>query len=103
MITTSFGPPGRRLCRPGGVLAVAVPARVPGSAAIEPGRRCGQPPLKGEISGFVPEYRPAGFGYQTQTCIVYRSGCQKKNAAPEPGAVAGQSCWEGSGTNVPSS
>ena len=48
------------------------------------------------------EYRPAGFGYQTQKCIVYSFGCQKKNAAPVPGAVVGQSAWLGSGTKVPS-
>jgi hypothetical protein len=50
----------------------------------------------------MPEYSPAGFGYQIQKCIVYSFGCQKKNAAPVPGAVVGQSAWLGSGTNVPS-
>jgi hypothetical protein len=35
----------------------------------------------------VLEYRSAGFGYQTQTCMVIRSGCQKLNAAPVCGAV----------------
>jgi hypothetical protein len=65
-------------------------------------RRETQPPLKGATRGFMPEYSPAGFGYQIQKCIVYRSGCQKKNAAPVPGAVVGQSAWLGSGTNVPS-
>src|SRR5215472_16724288 len=62
----------------------------------------GQPPLKGVTSGFVLEYRPAGLGYQTHACRVNRSGCQKKNLAPLPGAVFGQSFWLGSGTKVPS-
>ena len=30
----------------------------------------GQLPLNGLTSGFVLEYKPAGFGYQTQKCIV---------------------------------
>src|SRR6266571_2445271 len=104
------GPPGEHQGRPGraaclawvwlgGAGQLACPATPPAG----PSRCCGQPPLNGETSGLVLEYRPAGFGYQTQTCIVNRSGWKKKkNDAPEPGAVAGQSCWVGSGTNVPS-
>src|SRR5262249_16445796 len=48
---------------------------------LEP-ERGAQPPLNGATSGLVLEYRPAGFGYQTHTCIVTRSGSQNVNAAP---------------------
>ena len=41
-----------------------------------------QLPLNGATSGFVLEYKPAGFGYQTHTCIVVRLGCQKLKLGP---------------------
>src|SRR5215467_4132291 len=72
------------------------------STAIDLIRRETQPPLKGATKGFMLEYSPAGFGYQTQKCIVNSFGCQKKNAAPVFGAVVAQFAWLGSGTNVPS-
>ena len=50
----------------------------------------------------VLENRPAGFGYQTHTCIVIRSGCQKVNFAPVRGALLGHVFWFWSGINVPS-
>src|SRR5215467_12237522 len=77
----------------------------------ESGRRCGrppavravrQPPLNGETSGLVLEYRPAGFGYQIHTCIVVRSGCQKLNGEPVFGFVFGQVFEFSSGMKVPS-
>src|SRR5262249_22126672 len=60
------------------------------------------PPLNGEMRGFVPEYRPAGFGYQIQTCSVKRSGCQKLNGDPVSGLVGGQLFGSCSRMNVPS-
>ena len=35
-----------------------------------------QPPLNGETSGLVLEYRPVGLGYQIHTCIVVKSGAR---------------------------
>src|SRR5215467_8294803 len=61
-----------------------------------------QPELNGATSGFMPENRPAGFGYQTHTCIVIRSGCQNVNLAPLRGALAGHEFAFLSGMNVPS-
>ncbi len=76
--------------------AVGTTAGVPSSP---PG---GYPLLKGATSGFVLENNPAGFGYQTQTCIVTRSGCQKVNAAPVFGAFGGQVFGFLCGMKVPS-
>ena len=45
---------------------------------------------------------PVGFGYQSQTCIVISSGCQKVNAAPVCGLVFGHASCAAEGTNVPS-
>ena len=47
-------------------------------------------------------YRPAGFGYQIQTCMVTSAGCQKLNAEPDVGLVVAQVSALGAGTNVPS-
>ena len=52
--------------------------------------------------GSMLAYRPSGFGYQIQTCIVTSAGCQKLNAAPDCGLVCGQASVLGSGTKVPS-
>ena len=62
----------------------------------------GQPPLNGRTSGFMLANRPDGFGYQSHTCNVTRSGCQNPNAAPVPGAVFAHAACDGAGTNVPS-
>src|SRR6516165_6993524 len=86
LVTAGLAPAGRA-ARP------ALPGARCRSAAGDRIRRETQPPLKGATRGFMPEYSPAGFGYQIQKCIVYSSGCQKVNAAPVPGAVVGQSAW----------
>ena len=52
--------------------------------------------------GSMLAYRPSGFGYQIQTCIVTSAGCQKLNDAPDCGLVCGQASVLGSGTKVPS-
>ena len=64
--------------------------------------RAGQPSLKGRMRGFMLANRPDGFGYQSQTCNVTRSGCQNPNAAPVPGAVFAQAACAAAATNVPS-
>lgn len=46
--------------------------------------------------------QPAGLGYQTHTCIVVRSGCQKLNGDPVLGLVCGQVFAFLCGMNVPS-
>jgi hypothetical protein len=61
-----------------------------------------QPPLKGRTSGFMLANRPDGFGYQSHTCSVTRSGCQNPNPAPVPGAVFEHAACDAAGTNVPS-
>src|SRR5262249_13872004 len=97
------GPSPARRAEPGRAGREAPPAPGPGRAtAHDPTPRDTEPAVKGGTKGFMLEYSPAGFGYQTQKCIVNSFGCQKKNAAPVPGAVVGQSAWLGSGTNVPS-
>jgi hypothetical protein len=58
--------------------------------------------LNGATSGFVLEYSPARLGYQVQTCMVIRSGCQKLNFAPVCGAFFGHVLAFLSGTKVPS-
>jgi hypothetical protein len=60
-----------------------------------------QPWSKNDASGFVLAKRPDGFGYQSQTCIVISSGCQKLNFAPDD-AVVGQSECAAAGTYEPS-
>ena len=59
-------------------------------------------PLKGVTSGFVLAKSPLGFGYQSHRCSVTSWGCQNVNAAPEPGAFAGQRACAAAGTKVPS-
>ncbi len=73
-----------------------------GDAAALPVGSLAQPPLNGATSGLVLEYRPAGLGYQIHTCIVVRSGCQKKNGDPVFGFVFGQVLEFWSGMKVPS-
>lgn len=58
--------------------------------------------MNGATSGFVLEYKPAGFGYQIQTCIVVRSGCQKLNWDPVLGFVFLQVFEFSSAMKVPS-
>src|SRR5438270_6043048 len=85
--SAALGPDGRAACD-------GTPSR-----SVPPGA---QPPLNGATSGLVLEYSPAGLGYQTHTCIVVRSGCQKKNGDPVLGLVFGQVLEFSSGMNVPS-
>src|SRR6516225_1059667 len=73
-----------------------------GAAALPRSGPLVHPPLNGETSGLVLEYRPAGFGYQIHTCIVVRSGCQKLNGDPVFGFVFGQVFEFSSGMKVPS-
>src|SRR5215472_10883219 len=75
---------------------------VGGAATLLRSRPLVQPPLNGDTSGLVLEYRPAGLGYQIHTCIVVRSGCQKVNGDPVFGFVLAQVFWFSSGMNVPS-
>ena len=74
------------------------------SARREPAQagRGAYPPLKGRMSGFIPANTPSGFGYQSHTWRVTRSGCQKLNAAPLVGLVAAQDSWLAWNSNVPS-
>ncbi len=74
------------------------------SARPEPAEagRGAYPPLKGRMSGFIPANTPSGFGYQSHTCRVTRSGCQKLNLAPLVGLVAAQDSWLAWNSNVPS-
>src|SRR6266567_2146491 len=100
------GPWSRRRCQdPGPAVGVRtlVPPSVSGpwSPPVLPAPGV-QSLLKGATSGFVLEYRPAGLGYQSHTCIVIRSGCQKVNLAPVFGFAAGQVLAFLSGMKVPS-